>query len=122
MVVDDSQTARKLIAGKLEASGYQVICAENGREAIQFARTATPALVLVDIGMPLMDGYAVCRSLRDEPSTQNIPVVLISGKDGYFEEDRGIAAGSSGFITKPFGPETLMKTVQTYLAVAAPNT
>jgi len=122
LVVDDSQTARKLIAGKLEASGYHVLCAENGREAIRFARSATPALVLVDIGMPLMDGYAVCRSLRDDPTTQDIPVVLISGKDGYFEEDRGSAAGASGFITKPFGPETLMKTVQTYLAVAAPNT
>ena len=122
LVVDDSKTARKLIAGKLEASGYHVLAAENGREAIQFARTAAPSLALVDIGMPMMDGYAVCRSLRDEPTTQNIPVVLISGKDGNFEEDRGQAAGASGFITKPFGPETLMKTVQTYLAVAAPNT
>ena len=121
LVVDDSQTARKLIAGKLEASGYNVLCAENGREAIQFARTAAPALALVDIGLPMMDGYAVCRSLRDEPATQNVPVVLISGKDGYFEEDRGTAAGASGFITKPFGPETLMKTVQTFLAVAEPN-
>jgi len=121
LVVDDSQTARKLIAGKLEASGYNVLCAENGREAIQFAKTAAPALALVDIGMPMMDGYAVCRSLRDEPATQSIPVILISGKDGYFEEDRGTAAGASGFITKPFGPETLMKTVQNFLAVAEPN-
>ncbi|HYJ90844.1 MAG TPA: response regulator, partial [Pyrinomonadaceae bacterium] len=122
LLVDDSATARKLIAGKLEESGYHVLCAENGREAIKMARSSSPAFALVDIGMPMMDGYAVCRSLRDEPATQNVPVVLISGKDGYFEEGRGTAAGASGFITKPFGPETLMKTVQSYLAGAAPNT
>jgi CheY-like chemotaxis protein len=121
LLVDDSATARKLIAGKLEGSGYHVLSAENGREAIQLARSSSPSLALVDISMPMMDGYAVCRALRDEPATQNVPVVLISGKDGYFEEDRGTAAGASGFITKPFGPETLMKTVQSYLAGVAPN-
>ena len=122
LLVDDSATARKLIAGKLENSGYHVLSAENGREAIQIARSSSPSLALVDISMPMMDGYAVCRALRDEPATQNVPVVLISGKDGYFEEDRGTAAGASGFITKPFGPETLMKTIQSYLAGVAPNT
>ena len=100
LVVDDSQTARKLIAGRLEASGYNVLSAADGREAVHFAKTAGPALALVDIGMPMMDGYAVCRSLRDEPATHDIPVLLISGKDGYFEEDRGSAGRRERFHHK----------------------
>jgi CheY-like chemotaxis protein len=121
LLVDDSATARKLIAGKLEQSGFLVLSAENGTEAIDLARSSSPALALIDIAMPVMDGYAVCHALRHEAITQNVPVVMISGKDGYYEEDRGSAAGASGFITKPFGPETLMKTVQGFLAGAAPN-
>jgi twitching motility two-component system response regulator PilG len=78
-----------------------------------------PALVLADIGMPGMDGYAICRTIRDL-NFEHLPVILVSGKGGYYEEDLGQAAGASGFITKPFGPETLMKTVENFLA-AAPN-
>lgn len=120
-VVDANPTARKLMSGKLEAEGYSVICPESGREAIEMALRVRPALILADIAMPGMDGYAVCRTLRDHEETSRIPVVLISGKGGYYEEDLGEAAGADGFITKPFGPETLMKTVETYLAAAAPN-
>ena len=108
------------MAGKLEKSGYNVICAESGREAVEFARTHKPALVLADLAMPGMDGYAICRTLRDNEETNHLPVVLISGKDAYYEEDLGQAAGANGFITKPFGPETLMKTVENFLATA-PN-
>jgi CheY-like chemotaxis protein len=82
----------------------------------------SPALVLVAIAMPGMDGYAFCRTLRDQPQTQGLPVILISGKDAYYDEDLGQVAGASGFITKPFGPETLMKTIESFISVAAPNT
>jgi twitching motility two-component system response regulator PilG len=119
LVVENNPTARKLMAGKLENTGYNVICAESGREAIQLAKSAQPAMVLADIAMPGMDGYAICRMLRDS-DFHDLPVVLISGKDGYYEEELGQAAGASGFITKPFGPETLMKTIENFLA-AAPN-
>jgi twitching motility two-component system response regulator PilG len=69
--------------------------------------------------MPGMDGYAVCRSLRDM-ELHDLPIILISGKDGFYEEELGEAAGASGFITKPFGPETLMKMIEGFLT-AAPN-
>lgn len=119
LVVENNATARKLMAVKLENSGYHVVCAETGREAVELVRSVMPSLVLADIGMPGMDGYAICRSIRDLDFNA-LPVVLISGKDGFYEEDLGEAAGASGFITKPFGPETLMKTVENFLA-AAPN-
>ena len=116
LVVDDSPTVRKLIAGKLEKSGHEVICASDGVEAMERLDGLLPDLVLLDITMPRMDGYQVCKLIRNNTATQNVPVVMISGKDGFFDKVRGRMAGTTGYITKPFGPETLMKAVETYLA------
>jgi twitching motility two-component system response regulator PilG len=115
LVVDDSPTIRKLISGKLEKSGHEVICAEDGVEAIANVERAVPDLVLLDITMPRMDGYEVCKVIRGREATKDVPVIMISGKDGFFDKVRGRMAGASGYITKPFGPETLMKTVEACL-------
>lgn len=116
LVVDDSPTVRKLIAGKLEKSGHNVVCSADGVEAIHALGKVTPDLILLDINMPRMDGYQTCKSIRSNEVTKDIPVVMISGKDGFFDKVRGRMAGTTGYITKPFGPETLMKTVETYLS------
>ena len=116
LVVDDSSTVRKLIAGKLEKSGHEVFCSNSGAEAMERLKELTPDLILLDIAMPEVDGYQVCRQIRGWVATANTPVVMISGKDGTFDKLKGEAAGSTGFITKPFGPETLMKAVEFYLA------
>lgn len=119
LVVDDSPTVRKLIAGKLAKCGHDVFCVSDGVEAMERLNTIVPDLILLDITMPRMDGYQVCRLIRNNRATQNVPVVMISGKDGFFDKVRGRMAGTSGYITKPFGPETLMKAVETYLNDAA---
>jgi CheY-like chemotaxis protein/Tfp pilus assembly protein PilF len=115
LVVDDSPTVRKLISGKLEKCGHEVICAVDGVDALEKINELKPDLVLLDITMPRMDGYQVCKLIRNNEATKDVPVVMISGKDGFFDKVRGRMAGTSGYITKPFGPETLMKTVETYL-------
>ena len=115
LVVDDSPTVRKLISGKLEKSGHHVVCANDGVEGLAMIEEQIPDLVLLDIAMPRMDGYEVCRQIRSNPVAKDIPVVMISGKDGFFDKVRGRMAGSTGYITKPFGPETLMKALDTYL-------
>ncbi len=115
LVVDDSATVRKLIAGKLEKCGHEVYCAADGVEALEQLDSVVPDLILLDITMPRMDGYQVCKVIRSKESTKDIPVVMISGKDGFFDKVRGRMAGTTGYITKPFGPETLMKAVETYL-------
>ena len=115
LVVDDSATVRKLIANKLEKSGHQVICAVDGVEAMALIEQSTPDLVLLDIAMPRMDGYQVCKLIRSHDVAKDVPVVMISGKDGFFDKVRGRMAGTTGYITKPFGPETLMKALETYL-------
>ncbi len=115
LVVDDSPTVRKLISSKLKKSGHQVICAVDGVEAMATMETMVPDLVLLDIAMPRMDGYQVCKLIRANDAAKDVPVVMISGKDGFFDKVRGRMAGTTGYITKPFGPETLMKALETYL-------
>lgn len=115
LVADDSATVRKLISGKLEKCGHQVVLAIDGIDAVEKLKEIEPDLVLLDINMPRMDGYQVCKHIRGTEATKDVPVVMISGKDGFFDKVRGRMAGTTGYITKPFGPETLMKTVETYV-------
>ncbi len=115
LVVDDSATVRKLISAKLSKSGHEVVCAIDGIEALEKINEIVPDLILLDINMPRMDGYQVCKLIRNNEATKDVPVVMISGKDGFFDKVRGRMAGTTGYITKPFGPETLMKTVETYI-------
>ena len=119
LVVDDSATVRKLICSKLEKSGHNVISAVDGVDALEKLKEITPDLVLLDITMPRMDGYQVCKLIRSNPEMKDIPVVMISGKDGFFDKVRGRMAGTTGYITKPFGPETLMKTVEAFVSQSA---
>ncbi len=115
LVVDDSATVRKLISSKLEKCGHKVVTAVDGDEAVGLFEEVVPDLVLLDITMPRMDGYAACKIMRANQTLKNVPVVMISGKDGFFDKVRGRMAGASGYITKPFGPETLMRALETYL-------
>jgi len=116
LVVDDSPTVRKLISGKLEKSGHSVVSAVDGMDALAKINEVIPDLILLDITMPRLDGYQVCKLIRNNEATKDLPIVMISGKDGFFDKVRGRMAGSTGYITKPFGPDTLMKTIETYLA------
>ncbi|MDQ3635386.1 MAG: response regulator [Acidobacteriota bacterium] len=115
LVVDDSPTVRKLISSKLEKCGHEVICAVDGMDALEKIEESIPDLILLDITMPRMDGYQVCKQIRSNEATQNIPIVMISGNDGFFDKVRGKMAGTTNYITKPFGHETLMKTVNEYI-------
>ncbi len=115
LVVDDSATVRKLISGKLEKSGHEVICAADGIDALEKIKEFVPDLILLDIMMPQLDGYQVCKLIRGNAATKDVPVIMISGKDGFFDKVRGRMVGTTGYITKPFGPETLMKTVEAYI-------
>ena len=121
LVVDDSATVRNLISGKLEKSGHEVVCANDGVEAIERLKHFVPDLILLDIEMPRMDGYQVCKQIRSNSATKDVIVVMISGKDGFFDKVRGRMAGTTGYITKPFGPEMLMKAVEMYLSGEAPD-
>jgi twitching motility two-component system response regulator PilG len=114
MVVDDSATIRKLVSAKLEKHGHNVVMAVDGMDALAKLEEVVPDLILLDITMPRLDGYQVCKLIRANDNTRFVPVVLISGKDGFFDKVRGKMCGSTTYITKPFGPEMLLRTVESY--------
>jgi CheY-like chemotaxis protein len=114
LVVDDSPTIQKVVSVTLEAHGHEVVTASDGMEALSKLRTLKPDLVLLDITMPHMDGYQLCRIMRSNDITRNVPIVMLSGKDGLFDKMRGRMAGAASHITKPFAPSTLPPLIDKY--------
>jgi twitching motility two-component system response regulator PilG len=114
LVVDDSPTIQKVVSVTLEAHGHEVVTASDGMEALSKLRTLKPDLVLLDITMPHMDGYQLCRILRSNDLTRQVPIVMLSGKDGLFDKMRGRMAGAASYITKPFAPSALPPLVEKF--------
>jgi twitching motility two-component system response regulator PilG len=114
VAVDDSLTVRKIVSITLERLGYRVMTAKEGGEALTVAAAAMPDLILLDITMPGMDGYQVCKAIKQNPATKRIPVVMLSGKDGFFDKVKGRLAGATDYITKPFQEATLAEAVRKY--------
>ncbi len=108
LIVDDSPTVRKILSLTLEKEGYKVVAANDGVLALAALGSLLPDLIFLDITMPTMDGYEVCRRIRKNPRTASVPVVMLSGKDGFFDKVRGRMAGATEYLTKPFqAPEVL---------------
>ncbi len=116
VAVDDSQTIRKLVAVHLERKGYRVLTVEDGVEALNRFAEFKPDLVLLDVSLPKVDGYEICRILRKDPDLKCVPIVMLSGRDGFFDRVRGKLAGANDYLTKPFDVIALMKTLNKHLA------
>ena len=117
--VDDSATIRKIIALTLGKEGIEVISAKDGLEAITLLTEQRPDLILSDISMPNMGGYKLCSIIKKKERTKDIPVVMLSGKDGMFDKMRGRLNGCDDFLTKPFETTALLEMVQKYIKVGA---
>jgi twitching motility two-component system response regulator PilG len=116
LVVDDSPTVRKLVGMTLERRGFRVVDAADAYQAVELIhREGVPHLILLDITMPGMDGYQLCKLLRQYRETARLPIIMLSGKDGFFSKVRGRMAGCTEYLTKPFRPAGLVKTVEKYL-------
>lgn len=115
LIVDDSQTLRHMLSDLLQENGMQVIAATNGLEAKEFIQSNAPDLVITDLIMPEMNGYELCRWIKNEPSTQKIPVLICSTKSEEFDRYWGMKQGADAYITKPFHPPELLKTVRQLL-------
>jgi two-component system cell cycle response regulator len=115
LVVDDDPLNVKLLAVKLPQDQYEVIKAYSGKEAIEKAAAESLDLILLDIMMPGMDGYEVTRSLKSDPITSDIPIILISSLDGAEEKVKGLEAGADEFINKPFNAVELRSRVKSLI-------
>ena len=115
LVVEDSVAQREMIKDLLEGSGLKVMLATDGIEALRFIQGYLPDLVLLDIVMPKMNGYEICRRLKSDPKTKNVLVVMCSSKGEEFDRYWGMKQGADAYIAKPFQPTELVGTVKQLL-------
>ena len=118
LVVDDSPTIRKIVEVTLRRERIKVLGVADGLSALAAVADKQPMLVLLDITLPGMDGYQICQVLKQRPTSKNIPVVMLSGRDGFFDRMRGRLVGSTQYVTKPFDPAALVKAVTKHLPEA----
>src|SRR5262249_54807471 len=114
MIVDDSPTIRKILGLTLERAGYKVVAEPDGESAIERLIQVVPHLILLDIAMPKIDGYEVCKRIKQDPRTKHVPVVMLSGKGALFDKVKGHMAGASEYLTKPFETPAVLAVVTNY--------
>jgi DNA-binding NtrC family response regulator len=115
LIVDDDPFNVDYLVQELEELGYVTVSARNGREALEQVAAAAPDLILLDVMMPVMDGYTVCRLLKSDEETRLIPIVMLTALDGVEDRIKGIEAGADDFLSKPVHPQELLARIQTTL-------
>ena len=116
LVVDDSPTEIHVLKTILEKNGHSVVSAENAEEGIKQAKEISPALILMDVVMPGMNGFQATRALSKDPQTQHIPIIIVTTKDQETDRVWGLRQGAKDYLTKPVDEATLIEKVNTLLA------
>lgn len=112
LAVDDEPHIRRLVQVNLERHGYEVITAADGKEALEKVTTENPDLVVLDVMMPYMDGFEVLQTLRKNPGTRDLPVIMLTAKAQDADVFRGWQSGADLYLTKPFNPMELISFVK----------
>jgi YesN/AraC family two-component response regulator len=115
LIIDDQPDSVALLLSYLENSALDILVALDGRDGLNKAVSGKPELILLDISMPGMDGFAVCAKLKEDPRTERIPVIFLSGRDAIDDKLRGFAIGGVDYITKPFSEEEVLARVAVHL-------
>jgi DNA-binding response OmpR family regulator len=112
LIVDDEPHILRSLGFVLQKAGYSVLQARSGREALEMARQERPDLVFLDIMMPELDGYEVCRRLRADADLQSCHIIMLTAKGEETDRQEGLAAGADDYVTKPFSPSRAVARVQ----------
>lgn len=115
LVVDDEEHIRELIKFNLENNGYQILTADNGIDALKIAKNMLPQLVLLDLMLPGMDGYDVCKEIRKDTNISSTPIIMITAKGEEFDKVLGLELGADDYLTKPFSIRELLARVKAVL-------
>jgi twitching motility two-component system response regulator PilH len=115
LIVDDVQTDREILGRIVSSTGHQPIFANDGAEAMMAAKQSRPALILLDVVMPGQDGYKTCRTLKNDPDTARIPVVLVTSKGADSDKFWGKRQGADEIVTKPYLPDTIVSVIKGYM-------
>ena len=112
LIVDDDRTTRKLLGLYLRGSGFEVVTAENGLNALEKLGSETVQMVLTDLNMPFMDGIEFLKSMKSNPGTSHIPALMITTETDKEERERAIAAGADGYLSKPVTAEVVVSKIR----------
>lgn len=115
LVVDDDAELVELVSFNLEQAGYAIGTASNGVEALKKARSLEPDLIVLDVMMPELDGFAVCEILRRDAATASIPIMMLTALSSELGRMAGLGSGASDFLTKPFSPRLLIARIEDLL-------
>lgn len=119
LVVDDSPTVVEIVKSILESEGYEVLTAGDGLEGLNKARNEAPDLIILDVMLPKMQGYQVCRLLKFDDNYKDIPVIMYTSKDQEESKTTGMKTGADAYLIKPVEPEKLLDTVKEHLRMKA---
>ncbi len=111
LVVDDNPKNLQLLTSVLKKEGYQVHVAQNGVQALKKAQAVMPGLILLDVIMPEMDGFELCRQIREKENCRETPIVFLTAKSRDEDRNEGIEAGANLFLSKPISPDKLLQIV-----------
>ncbi|MDD5439515.1 MAG: response regulator [Candidatus Omnitrophica bacterium] len=115
LIVDDSQDMRAILSMRLTINGYGVIMAEDGQEALYKVKEESPHLVILDLMLPKIDGYEVCRMLKFDDKLKNIPVIVLSALDQQDEREKAVGCGADAYFIKPFDLELLLTKIRSLI-------
>ncbi len=121
LIVDDEKEIVSLVSMHLRMVGFDVIFASHGEGALELISTEKPSLIILDIMLPKIDGWEVCKGLRENPHTKDIPVIMLTGRTQLEDKLKGFEVGADDYITKPFSPRELVVRVKRVLARAEPK-
>lgn len=119
MVVEDNEFGRDALSRRLERRGYRVVLAVDGEQAVELGRTARPDLILMDLGLPRVDGWEATRRLKADPETRQIPIIVLSAHAMTNDRDKALQAGGDEFDSKPVRFQPLLQKIEALLARAA---
>jgi len=115
LIAEDDQDIRELVVLTLQFSGFEVVSAADGAQAVEMAQEEEFDLILMDVRMPRMTGYEACRHLRELEHTKDVPIVFLSAKGQEAEIQKGMEAGATQYILKPFAPDVLARKIKDVL-------
>ena len=120
MLVEDNEASRDALSRRLERHGYRVLTAADGLEAVSIARDAGPDLILMDLGLPVLDGWDATRQLKQDEVTRHIPIIVLSAHAMTNDRDMALAAGGDDFDTKPIRFQILLGKIESLLSARGP--
>jgi two-component system cell cycle response regulator DivK len=115
LVVEDQEDNRQILRDLLASAGYEMVEAEDGEAAIAQAKSTQPNLILMDIQLPILDGYEATRRIKADPNLKSIPIIVVTSYALSGDEAKARAAGCDAYVTKPYSPRQLLAKIKEYL-------